>query len=102
MSRSDRTRNEPVALKPIGFALAAVVAGLGSAKADTGTIHGAAPSPAPDQPMASAGMLASFAPDDVLLLDTPLDGGDVPLAEKAAPASAQADLFDPNVPLGRS
>ncbi len=84
MSRSDRTRNEPVALKPIGFALAAVVAGLGSAKADTGSVRETASTPVPDQPTASAGVLASFAPDDVLVLDTPLDGSDVPLAEKPA------------------
>ena len=101
MSRSDRMRNEPVALKPIGFALAAVVAGLGSAKADTGSVHKAASTPAPDQPTASAGVLASFAPDDVLLLDTPLDSGDVPLAEKPTPASPQADLFETDVPLAR-
>src|SRR5262249_50226227 len=101
MSRSDRTRNEAVALKPIGFALAAVVAGLGPAKADTAALQTSSPNPTPHEPAASAGMLSSFAPDDVLLLDTPLDapGSDVPLAQ--APASAaQPDLFDPDVPLG--
>jgi len=101
MSRSERNRNE-AALKPIGFALAAVVAGLGPAKAggagDARVMP--PPPPRPDQPVASATRLASFAPDDVLELDTPLDEHAVPLAEKPAP-KAQADLFDPDVPLGR-
>src|SRR5689334_1927974 len=99
MSRSDRTRNEPAALKPIGFALAAVVAGLGSAKADRAATLVSPPPPTPEPPAAASAMLASFAPDDVLVLDTPLDAAGVPLAEPATP-SAQGDLFDPDVPLG--
>ena len=99
MSRSDRTRNEPAALKPIGFALAAVVAGLGTAKADPGATQ-VSPRTAPPEPTAASGLLASFAPDDVLVLDTPLEaaGNDVPLGEPAP--TAQPDLFDPDVPLG--
>jgi hypothetical protein len=113
MSRSDRACNETATLKPIGFALAAVVAGLGPAKADQ-AVRAQAPAPAPDQATAASGMIASFAPDDVLVLDTPLDENGVdensaaaplaaPLAGEAAPADkTQGDLFDPDVPLGRT
>src|SRR5262245_18606881 len=101
MPQAERNRNEP-ALKPIGFALAAVVAGLGPGKADAAGDAQALSTPplAPDQPVASATTLSSFAPDDVLVLDAPLDPNAVPLGAKLAEdAPTQADLFDPDVPL---
>lgn len=100
MSRTDRMRNDP-ALKPIGFALAAVVAGLGPAKADVAPGARALPEPSPTPrtaaPTTDAAGRTIYHRDDVLVLNTPADA--VPLGEKPAP---QSDLFDPDVPLGRS
>ena len=105
MSRTDRMRNE-AALKPIGVALAAVVAGLGAGNQAQASELRTAPPPTPTpqerthyvDPTAHPG----YDLEDVLVLDTLADPlADAP-AEKRAEKPAQADLFDPNVPLGRT
>ena len=101
MSRSERMRNEP-ALKPVGFALAAVVAGLAPAHAgeaaDMRAVSPPAPTPHEAASTTNAAGRTLYHPDDVLVLDTPVDAE--PLAPKPT-AQAQPDLFDPDVPLGR-
>ena len=97
MKRTDRTSNDTPNLKPIGFAMAAVVAGIG-ARAQAAEVRVLTPPPSPDAHTQTFGATRDATSEEDVLVLGPADEVE-PLAEKPA---KQVDLFDPDVPLGRN
>ena len=94
---ADRPANEASALKPIGLTMAAVVAGLGvSGRAETADVRVAEPpQPTPNTRVQYADPTSDPSFEEIVL------GPSEPTQPLAA-KPAQADLFDPDVPLGRT
>lgn len=94
---ADRTANDASALKPIGLTMAAVVAGLGvSGRAQAADVRVGEPlAPTPNTRVQYVDPTSDPASEEIVL------GPSEPVQPLAAKPEKQADLFDPNVPLGR-
>ena len=97
MKRTDRTLNDTPSLKPIGFAMAAVVAGIG-ARAQAAEVRVLTPTPSPDAHAQTFGATHDATSEEDVLVLGPADEVE-PLAEKPV---KQEEMFDPDVPLGRN